>query len=61
MIGAPKPPRIAEPEYDKAEDTGLLAGQSEGATLEDALQARRQKLAAKKIGLTPLPGEGEEQ
>jgi hypothetical protein len=43
-------------EYSKIEGNGLLQNyQDQGDALEDALQRRRQKLASRKIGLSPQP------
>lgn len=58
MINAPKdimkPPEV---EYTNAQNKGLLQGQSDSTTLEQALAARRNKLAEKKINLEPNPME----
>ena len=63
MINAPRPPEIKKPDYSDAPQGGLMTSglQPAGEALGQALANRRQRLAEKKIGLMPTPGDqGEE-
>ena len=61
-ITQPSPGNYYKPET-RADEHGLLGDNDNpsGTVMESALQNRRQKLAGKKIGLAPTPGDQGEQ